>query len=145
MGSLGVFRLKDSYFNAQGEQTVHFGSESGFAAYGERVYFTDGRNAEVAVFRRTGGLLGLIRTDVEPTPVTNLELETLKAEVLKRVFGTREGSAAGRGRWRELMDQIPARDSMPVFSILLTDPLGNVWVESYRPPHRAAPWMAGLP
>lgn len=142
LGSLGRFPHRDVYLNEQGEQPVHFGARSSFAVHGERVYFTGGGSAEIRAYRRSGGLIGLIRADMEPRPVTERDVEAFKAEAMARVQGTREGSAQPGGFWQRLFDGIPARETMPVFTNLFADPDGNLWAQLYQPPAEPHPgWL----
>lgn len=137
--SFGAFPLKDSYLAEQGEQPVHFGAEGGFAAHGDRVYVMHGGSPTIRVYLRTGGLLGIMRAELPPKTVDDSDVSALKREAMERVGRSYEGSAGATDMWREILDAIPSRDSMPVFSNLLTDTVGNVWVELFRPPGQEHP------
>lgn len=139
VNSLGAFALGPSYFNEQGEQSVHFGPESRFAVNSERVYYTDGTQPQISAHDLSGRLLGYIRASIQVRPVGEEDIAELEAHALERVAESREGAAA---RWRELFAEIPSAKTIPVFGQLLLDSDGNIWVEEYPLPGERDPsWL----
>ncbi len=132
--SLGAFPTKSSYFNDNGEQPVHFGASSSFAFYEGRLRFTNGRTPEVRLYDQAGSVSQIIRIDIPPRLVTSDDIEQLKEAALVEISETREGSGAAVRQFRELLDEIPSETYMPVFTNLLSDPLGNLWIEPFVPP-----------
>lgn len=97
------------------------------AAQGGAVALGDGAEYDVRVRRADGALLRVRRT-VERRPVTDADVRNLIETSLERYDESR------RPLMRRRMEGTPTSPSMPAYSAVQIDRLGNLWVEAFRAP-----------
>ncbi|MDT8342520.1 MAG: hypothetical protein RQ751_13495 [Longimicrobiales bacterium] len=85
---------------------------------------------EWRVWDASGALVRVIRLEVPERPVTDAEWSRARETQLPA-----DADAAVRGALRDLYESVPRPDGWPVFSNLIVDDRGHLWVERY-----AVPW-----
>ena len=108
------------------------------AQVGSGVVIGSNESFELAFFGAEGALERITRVATPPQEVTDA---LVQGEIEFRARNMTEEARAG---YRTSMSEMPAPESLPVFSEVLDDPLGNVWVRlfqlrfGWRPPGSGA-------
>ena len=106
------------------------------AAYGTTVFIALTDVYEIKAFDEDGSLLRSIRLDQPLRAVTDDDLEAAFQAVQD---GSEDEEALREARRR--FDETTIHETMPAFASLVTDRLGNLWVQEYGAPgDRAAVW-----
>jgi hypothetical protein len=115
---------------------VYYGRDTYVAVGARYIYSGDSGRFEVAVHdRETGRVLRYLRRPYDPVAVSAEELSG-RRELMRTAYARRDSINAGFGpelqqRLRELspaQEDIPARETHPVFNRIIEDPDENLWV-----------------
>lgn len=103
--------------------------ESSKVASGQKVYFGNALNFEVAVYGVDGKLQSLIRTSDKLDPISKSELEKMPQT------GVRANATAEENKARA--QQMAAKSTTkywPAYDRVMVDMAGRIWIEDWRPP-----------
>jgi hypothetical protein len=103
------------------------------AQVGNGMVIGSNESFELSFFGAEGTLTRIVRVATPPREVTE---SLVQGEIEFRARGMPEETRAG---YRTSMSEIPAPESLPVFSEVLDDPLGNVWVRLFQLPSETGP------
>lgn len=112
-----------------------FGKGSQAAGGGGLVAMGVTEAAEWRILDDTGALNRVVRLEVEPRPVTGEDWDRAQEAQLPDDAGAEQ-----RAQMREVFAGVPIPDRWPVFSDLLLDDTGHLWVRGYP-----APWDGDAP
>ena len=93
------------------------------AVLGERAFLASNDRYEIGVYGPDGRLQRLIRREQEPAPVTTVEFERIRGEILAG-----QDEPALRAQLERMLDNMPVPETYPAFTTFLPDDAGNVWV-----------------
>jgi hypothetical protein len=113
---------------------VPFGKVPLATAGPERFYFGSGDRYEIEAYDPSGMLVGLIRVDRDPVPVT----EEDRARYIDETASGAEDENEAR-QMRQTLSQLPVPDAFPPYARLAGDVLGYLWIEEYRRPGEETP------
>ncbi len=138
MRSLGRFFEGEMFTMSRGGVTgttqLAYGKRGFAAARANRFYYGSTERYEITVYDTVGTLTLVIRRDLEPLPVTASDMQAYKDMVTE---GRRDRSRL-QGLL-DLIDAMPAPETMPVFEAMMLDEEGNLWVRDYRRPNEETP------
>jgi hypothetical protein len=141
VATLGTFPGTETVMSTSGGivaiTAVPFARGTVAAPAGDRMIIAYNDRFELPVFTADEGLSRLVRVEMPPRPVSDA-LRT--AEIERRVSNAPEQARPGLRTSLETMELPP---SLPVFSGIRGDAVGNIWVELYRPPTEPGPtdWL----
>jgi hypothetical protein len=124
-----------------GLEHVHDGLEARWTAFGADahatadrrfIYVGDARQGAVHVHDYEGRLHRMIRLDRPAVPVTRRDVEAFRADFRARVLAS--GGPDAVASYERMLATIPAARAFPLFSALIADAAGNLWVETYAWP-----------
>jgi hypothetical protein len=103
-----------------------------------RVYIGTSDTYEVRAYTPAGELTTLIRRSHEARPVTQADIEEMRASMTEVLEGQANPFAA---QFREAYAKVPFPETMPAFGELLVDRDGNLWVaDAIASPDEARRW-----
>jgi len=103
-----------------------YGSDAIWTLSGNRVVVGRTDTAEARLYGRNGGLERIIRWETAARPVMASDRERYT-----KALSALEAESPGSGLEFIRLDRITLPDRRPLFSRLLTDDLGNLWVQRY--------------
>ncbi len=103
------------------------------AQVGNGMVIGSNESFELSFFDADGALTHITRVDTPPREVTEA---LVRGEIEYRADNMPEEARAG---YRASMSDIPAPESLPAFSEVVDDPMGNVWVRLFRLPSETGP------
>lgn len=129
----GTEAVDISYSGQTLPQAVLWGKETVWAASGDTVYLGMSDTPEIRVVDRRGTVRRLIRWAAEPAPVTAADRARFAERRRERL----------RERPREVtifppLDRFPVPDRKPLYSKIVVDDEGNLWLRGY--PESAVGW-----
>lgn len=101
---------------------VPFGVQSHAAAYGTRILVGNGDGYVIRVHAPSGRLTAIYRRNVPREPLTPAQVGRYVDSVVALYPPERQADA------RRALSEAPAPDSLPSFTRLMTDALGDTWV-----------------
>jgi hypothetical protein len=118
------------------------GAKGAYAVRGQTLYVGIGTEYSIYVRSSTGRLERIIRRTWTPNPMTTAAIDSYIRLQVKR-----EVASMGKLRQTEeherLLRENPFADNLPVFSQLIVDASGNLWVRSGN--IADAPWLEWIP
>lgn len=105
---------------------VPFGSFSVWDTDGRRVYLARSNKAEIQVFDRGGGIVRVIRWPARALPVSAADREAFelrRAELIRR--------SPNEERFAPPLDRFPEVVTRPLFSRIMVDAAGTLWIREY--------------
>ena len=103
------------------------------AQVGNGMVIGSNESFELSFFDAEGTLTRIARVATPPREVTEA---LIRGEIEFRANNMPEEARPG---YRASMSEMPAPESLPVFSEVLNDPVGNVWVRLFRLPSETGP------
>ncbi len=103
------------------------------AQVGDGMAIGSNESFELSLFDAEGALSRIVRVATPPREVTEA---LVRGEIEFRAGSMPEEARVG---YRASMEEIPAPESLPVFSEVLDDPMGNVWVRLFQLPSETGP------
>lgn len=110
-----------------------FGRESVMDLFESSFYFGSSDTYEIELHSQDGKLHRLIRKNFTPRRVTDDDI----AAHIERELAEADDDDERRRR-RQAFDDMPVPETMPAYSDLKVDELGNVWVRDFEPDEDAA-------
>lgn len=109
---------------------VVFGRSTTFVVYSDQFYVAANDTYEIQIRGSDGGLRSLIRADRDPMDVTDADVDLFRENFLDE--------RSSEERSRRVMDSVlrrqPHSPTMPAYSTIRIDNVGNLWVQEYSLP-----------
>jgi hypothetical protein len=136
MDTLGVLPSREMFGRAEGRAfymtSLPFGMWPSSTSAGRRFYSGTGERPEVAVRDVDGRLAELVRWRQAARAVTDADVAAEKARRLENVQDEK-----WRRRVNQMFADMPLPETMPFFTSLLVDAIGDLWVGGFAPPGQA--------
>jgi hypothetical protein len=100
----------------------------------DRFFFGTGEAFEAIEFSWRGIPLRTIRKKWEPRAVVDTDIEAQESYEIEQLRKSLEGTPENVRRYETSLEDASFARTMPAFSRLLIDDVGNLWVENYQPP-----------
>lgn len=130
--TLGVLAIQQFYWNGSNGVTYPFGGLASAVPAGDRIVRGEGIDPEFRIVDPTGSLSRIVRWTIEPTPVTENDIETYRRWYAEQAAGSFEATPDVLDRVRELLDATVYPPEMPTYSSIVVSDRGEFWVEAYR-------------
>jgi hypothetical protein len=105
--------------------------------YGDELIRANTESYEYQVVRRDGTVRLVVRKSPVPEPVTAQHRESMVRNTMAMFESSGRATPEQLAAARQRLESAPAPATMPLFSSVISDSAGNVWVERYR---WADPW-----
>jgi len=130
--TLGSFEIMEQYWSGTQQEQYWFGGVAVSAVGSDVLYFGKGKTFEVGVHDGSGRLIRLIRRSYDPRAVTE-ELRGLLGDwYVDFVSTSPEVNEERLAQIRLDFDAGRFAETLPAYSQVLLDDLGNLWVEEFR-------------
>ncbi len=111
-----------------------FGRSSHFATHGQQFYVGTNDTYQIEVYSTEGSLTSIVRRAHENLPVTREDVAAIRSERVPE-----SGDPNRRRLLEEAFEAMPVPETMPAFSTIHVDDVGNLWVEEYNRPGDEVP------